>query len=96
MTTTKTLTRKDAIKYLTLHDPDLTNAQIQTRLQWLGLPPCTTFLIAQIRGGLRDDVRFMKKVGLLRNKPALIPSCIRNLKPPKEDRYHFGRQSRDD
>ena len=96
MTTTKPPTIRDAIRFLTLWNPDLTNVQIQQRLVWLELPECSTFLIASIRSSFRDDVRFLKRVGLLRNKPALIPSCIRNLKPPEEERYHFGRQSRDD
>jgi hypothetical protein len=49
MTATKPLTSKDAVRFLTLLNPDLTNAEIQLRLDWLGLPECTTFLIAQIR-----------------------------------------------
>ena len=93
------LTVTDAVRYLTLHDPDLTNLQIQDGLVWLGLPECTTFVISHMRRSFRDDMRFLRRVGLLRNREPIIPSRIRRLKPPKEQppfRYHFGRQSRDD
>lgn len=86
MTTTKNrLTHKDAIRYLTLLAPDLTTEQIQQRLDWLGLPPCTLFLISTIRSGLLSDMRFLERAGLLRNKRALIPARIRKLKPPKDE-----------
>jgi hypothetical protein len=89
---------KDAIKFLSLHHPDLTNLQVQQRLEWLGLPECTTFTISCIRRSFRDDVHFLKRVGLLKDRAPLIPSRIRRLKPPEEEpfRYHYGRQSRDD
>ena len=97
--TTKTLSVHDAIKFLTLLDDDLTAAQIQQRLEWLGLPETSLFLVSQIRGSFRRDLLFLKKVGLLRNKEPLIPDCIKNLRPPKQKpvpRYYLGRQSRDD
>ena len=85
MTTRKPLTVRDAIRFLTLLDDGLSNAQIQQRLEWLGLPPCTLFLISQTRACLRDDMRFLERAGLLRDKRALIPARIRRLKPPKPD-----------
>ena len=92
------LTVMDAIKFLSLHDPDLTNEQVQQRLGWLGLESCTTFLISSIRRSFRDDMRFLKRVGMLNDVEPVIPSRIRRLKPPKEElfRYHYGRQSKDD
>jgi hypothetical protein len=83
MTTRKPPTIKDVIRYLVLMNPDLSNEEIQLRLDWLDLPPCTLFLIAQIRAGFRDDVRFLERIGMLRNKRPLIPSRLRKLKPPK-------------
>jgi hypothetical protein len=83
MTTPKPLKTRDVIRYLSLLDPDLTNEQIQQRLEWLGLvPTCTTFVISAIRKGLLDDMRFLERVGLLRNRKPLIPSRLRRLKPP--------------
>ena len=73
-TTRKTLSSKDVIRYLTLINPDLTNAQIQTRLEWLGLPECSLFVVSSIRNSLRDDMRFLEKAGMLRNKRPLIPA----------------------
>ena len=99
MRTRTKLTTKDAIRFLTLHDPGLTPAQIQERLVWLGLSECTTFVISHFRRSFRDDMRFLRRVGLLRNREPLIPSSIRRLKPPEDEpvfRYHYGRQSRDD
>ena len=99
MTTRTHLTSTDAIKYLTLHDPDLTAAQIQQRLSWLGLPEASLFLVSQIRGQFRRDLHFLEKVGLLRDCKPTIPDAIRRLKPPKTEsapRYHHGRQSRDE
>ena len=99
MTTTRLLTSKDAIRFLTLMDADLTPAQIQQRLVWLGLPECTTFLISSIRRQFRDDVRFLRRIGMLNDREPLIPSRIRRLKPPEDEpipRYHYGRQSKDD
>jgi len=99
MTTKKPLTSKDAIRFLTLLDAGLTNKQIADRLDWLGLPECTSFLIAQTRSSLREHVRFFDRVGLLRkNRQPLIPARIRRLKPleDKPVRYHYGRQSKDD
>ena len=84
-TTTKPLTPKDAIRFLTLLNPDLSNEQIQQRLDWLGLPSCTLFLISAIRASFRDDARFLEKVGLLRNRKPIIPSRLRKLKPPKNE-----------
>jgi hypothetical protein len=84
MRTTKPLTYKDAIRYLVLMDSSLTSEQIRKRLDWLGLPSCTTFVISQIRAGFRDDMRFLERVGLLRNRKPLIPFRIRRLKPPKD------------
>jgi hypothetical protein len=54
--------------------------------------------ISCIRRSFRDDVHFLKRVGLLKDRAPLIPSRIRRLKPPEEEpfRYHYGRQSRDD
>ena len=72
-TTRKTMTSKDVIRYLTLMNPDLTNAQIQTRLEWLNLPECSLFVISSIRNSLRDDVRFLEKAGMLRNKYTTYP-----------------------
>jgi hypothetical protein len=92
MRTNRTLTLKDAVRYLTLHDPNLTPEQIQQRLDWLGLPECTLFLISQIRAGLRSDMRFLERVGLLRNRKPLIPACIRRLKPPQDEpvkEFHY-------
>ena len=99
MTTQRPLTVTDAVRYLTLMDPDLTNLQIQDRLVCLGLAECTTFTISHMRRTFLDDVRFLRRIGLLNDREPLIPSRIRRLKPPKEQppfRYHFGRQSRDD
>lgn len=78
------MTTKDAIKFLALLDDGLSAEQIQQRLYWLGLPDCTLFLISQIRAALRDDMRFLQRAGLLRNKRALVPARIRNLKPPPD------------
>ena len=99
MTTKRTLGVHDAIKFLTLLDDDLTAAQIQQRLEWLGLPEASTFLVGQIRGQFRADMRFLERVGLLRDRTPTIPDAIRRLKPPKTEpapRYYLGRQSRDD
>ena len=104
MTTTKPskpLTVRDVVRYLSLWDEDLTNKDIRDRLDWLGHPECSTFLIGQIRGSFRSDMRFLEKLGLLRDRPPIIPNAIRRLKPPKPKhepvpRYHYGRQSRDD
>lgn len=95
---TKTLTTKDAIRFLSLHDRDLTNTQIQQRLDWLGLPECTTFTISCVRRSFREDVHLLERVGMLNDTEPIIPARIRKLKPPKEEpvRYHYGRQSRDD
>jgi hypothetical protein len=96
---TKTLTPKDAVRYLMLHDPDLTSKQLQDRLKWLGLPELTTFTISNFRRSFREDLNFLKRAGMLRNREPVIPDLIRNLKPPEDEpplRYHFGRQSRDD
>ena len=92
------LTVMDAIKFLSLHDPDLSNEEVQQRLGWLGLESCTTFLISSIRRSFRDDMRFLKRVGMLNDVEPVIPSRIRRLKPPAEEpvRYHYGRQSRDE
>ena len=93
------ITVKDAIRYLTLHDPDLTNEAIQQRLRWLGLSECTTFVISCIRRSFREDMRFLERVGLLTDRKPAIPSRIRRLKPPEDEpapRYHYGRQSKDD
>lgn len=98
MKTKKPLTVMDAIKYLTLYDPDLTSLQIQDRLKWLGLDSCTTFLIS-IRRSFRDDMRFLKKIGMLSDNAPEIPVQIRRLKKPKHEppRYHFfGQQPCDD
>ena len=99
MSTTKTLSVHDAIKYMTLHDPDLTNSQISDRLNWLGLPECSVFLVGQIRGQFRRDLYFLKKVGLLRERKPTIPSRIKNVRAPKPEPArgsHYGRQSKDD
>jgi hypothetical protein len=98
MKTTRNITVKDAIRFLSLLDPDLTNEAIQQRLEWLGLPECTTFVISHMRRSFRDDMRFLQRVGMLRNGEPIIPSRIRRLKPPEEEpfRYHYGRQSRED
>ena len=85
MTKTKPLSFKDAVRFLTLWNSDFTNVQIQERLEWLGLEKCTTFLIAQIRSGLRSDMRFLKQVGLLRNRAPPYPSRIRRLRPPRKE-----------
>ena len=77
------LTSRDAVRYLVLIDSSLSVEDIQSRLEWLGLPSCTSFLVSQIRRSLRDHLRFLKQAGLLRNKPPLIPSRLRRLKPPK-------------
>ena len=87
------------IKFLSLHDPDLTNEQVQQRLGWLGLESCTTFLISSVRRSFRDDMRFLKRIGMLNDVEPVIPSRIRRLEPPAEEpapRYHHRRQSRDD
>ena len=81
-TTTRDLTLRDAVRYLVLGNPDITNAQIQQRLGWLGFE-CSSFVVSSIRGSLRDHLRFLRRVGLLGNKQPLIPSCIRNLRPPR-------------
>ena len=99
MKTKRPLTVSDAIRYLTLMDPDLTNEQVQQRLEWLGLESCTTFLISCVRKSFRDDVRFLKRIGMLNDRKPVIPSRLRRLKPPEDEpapRYHYGRQSRDD
>ena len=96
--TSMKLTLKDAIRYLMLYDPDLTSAQIQERLVWLGFD-VTKFVVSHFRSSFRDDVRFLRKLGLLRNREPRIPDQIRNLKLPEHEpapRYHYGRQSRDD
>jgi hypothetical protein len=74
---TNPLTSKDAVRFLVLLDPDLTNEQIQSRLDWLGLPSCTTFLISTIRASFREDVRLLEQAGLLRDRKPRIPSRIR-------------------
>ena len=84
MTTRKPLTARDAIRFLSLHDPNLTNKDIKDRLEWLGLPECSTFLIGQIRGSFRSDMRFLKRAGLLRNRKPTLPDAIRRLKPPTD------------
>ena len=99
MKTRKHLTPSDVIRFLTLHDPDLTAAQIQDRLEWLGLEKCTTFLITQIRGAFLRDLHFLTRLGLLNDRKPTIPSRIRNVRPPKQEPVrgsHYGRQSRDD
>jgi hypothetical protein len=98
MKTKRPLTSKDAIRYLTLMDADLTNEEIQQRLGWLGLESCTTFLISCTRKSFRDDVRFLRRVGMLNDREPVIPSRIRRLRPPDDEpvRYHYGRQSGDD
>ena len=73
----------DAIRFLTLLDSSLPTEDIEVKLDQLGLPSCTRFLVVQIRRSLRDHFRFLKEAGLLKNKPPLIPSRLRRIKPPK-------------
>jgi hypothetical protein len=59
---TKPLTPKDAVRFLTLHDPDLTSEQVKQRLEWLGFE-VTTFTVNHFRTYFRDDMRFLERIG---------------------------------
>lgn len=91
--TMKRLTTRDCIRLLTLTEPGLSVDDVQRKLEMFGLPVPTTFLISQIRLSLRDHLRFLQELKLLRDREPIISPDLRRklrggrLRPNSQDRY---------
>jgi hypothetical protein len=80
---TRTLTTKDAIRHLVLCDPDISVDDIADRLDELDLHVPTKFYIATFKRKLRDTMRFLRKQGMIVDKPHKLPASMR--RPRKRD-----------
>jgi len=71
------LTPQDVIRHLVTHNPNVSVDEIVAKLEQLGLNVPTRYYIATYKGYVRDVLRFLRRAGLLIDKPHELPISMR-------------------
>ena len=98
MTTTKTISVHDAIKFISLLDEDLTNSQIKDRLSLLRLPECLVqgaFGTGMKKGKKSQGRRIKPDLSLTKVRAALSNGRALLLRDAADGRLAWARRLRD-